>query len=209
MDHQCYLYIGAHCDLAEAMADGVKPLSPAFAAMTGHKKAPPIRARSLGKLRNLFQQCIDTGVAGHDDTPARALAAEVRCIQLRGRKEQGCHVVDGDPKIFLGPGIPPVMAAQARFDMRHGNARQRGSQCPAESARRVALNNDERRTFDCGSDPTRDLSNVRMRIGLTEAAEVNQWEAGHAESRRIEVRMLAREDDPRDDPTAGKCFCYG
>jgi hypothetical protein len=92
--------------------------------------------------------------------------------------------------------------------MRHRNARQRGAQGTPESAGRVALDDDERRSFDGESDPARDLSDVGMRVVLANAPDLDQWKATHAESCRIELRMLARKDDPRDDPVDGERFCY-
>jgi hypothetical protein len=50
---------------------------------------------------------------------------------------------------------------------------------------------------------------VDVRVGQPLAADLGQRKAGETESRRIEVRMLAGQDDPRNDAAGRKCSSYG
>jgi hypothetical protein len=53
------------------------------------------------------------------------------------------------------------------------------------------------------------MRHMPVRIGLARAAELDQRKAGEPEGGGLEVRMLAGQDDPRDDPAAGERSCNG
>jgi hypothetical protein len=93
--------------------------------------------------------------------------------------------------------------------MRNRNARHGRAQGTAKSARRVALDDDKPRSLDGRSDAPRHLSHMYVRVRQPRAAELGQRKAGETESRRIEVRMLAGQDDPRNDAAGRKCSSYG
>jgi len=115
--------------------------------------------------REMFKQGIDTGIAGNDNLTAHSFAAEVCGIQLGRREQQILLRIDGNAKILLRPRIPPVVAAQARLHMRYRNPERGGGLGTAKGAGGVALNNDELCILEVRSDTTRDLTNMRIRIG--------------------------------------------
>ena len=82
---------------------------------------------------------------------------------------------------------------------------ERGS----EGARRVALHDDELCIFDCSTDASGHVTHIPVRVRLHRAVQLYQRRAGEVETGGIEVRMLAGQDDPRDNPTAGERSCYG
>jgi hypothetical protein len=53
------------------------------------------------------------------------------------------------------------------------------------------------------------MSDVPVRVRLPGAAEFRQRKAGELEGGGIEVRVLAGQHDPRDDPAAGERSCDG
>jgi hypothetical protein len=93
--------------------------------------------------------------------------------------------------------------------MRHRHAGECGAQSTAKGARRIPLNDDEHRSFDCRTEASRHQSNVPVRIGLPSTAELRQREACQVECRGIKVRMLAGENDPRKNSKACELSCYG
>lgn len=188
----------------------MKPLAPAFATVARHQQLPgPAVALGCDELRNALQQRIDAGVAGDRDLSAHAFPAKVRGIQSRGREEEVRGFVDCNSEVFLGPWVCAVVAAQARLDMRDGNACACSAQRPAESARSIALDDDEESSFDRGGDSARHLGDMRMRIRLPRAAELGQRESAQAEGGGIEARMLAGQDDAGNNAPAGERSCYG
>jgi hypothetical protein len=50
---------------------------------------------------------------------------------------------------------------------------------------------------------------VDVRVRLSRAAKLGQRKAVEVEGRGIEVRMLAGQDDPRNDAAVRKRSCYG
>jgi hypothetical protein len=67
------------------------------------------------------------------DGAAHSLTAEVAGIEGGEREQQLGQAIGADAEVFLGPWISPVVTAQARFDMRDGNARQCGAERAANA----------------------------------------------------------------------------
>jgi hypothetical protein len=48
-----------------------------------------------------------------------------------------------------------------------------------------------------------------VRVRLPRAAKLRHWKACEVKHCGFEVRMLAGQHDPRENPTSGERFCYG
>ena len=92
------------------------------------------------------------------------------------------------------------MRAQACLDMRHGNGRgEPGERC-AERARRIPLDDEQIRWLaQQRREGSGYLANVRVRISPARTAKVQAGERGQPEIFRIEVWMLAGENQRGDD----------
>ena len=76
--------------------------------------------------------------------------------------------------------------------MSNGYLGHESSQCRAQCARRVALNDQQvRRIAEKREQGLSDLANVRVRILLAGAAQTHDVEIAERELARVEVRMLA------------------
>ena len=210
VEHHGDRHLATARNLTETAGDGVKALAPALPPMAGDEQ--PIRVSAslagLRKQRNALQQRVDAAVARDHDLPACALPTEVRCVELSRREQQVGFGVNGDSKILLGPWVRPVVAAEPRLDMRHRHACHGRSQSSTKGARRIALNDDELRSVDCRTDASGHLSHMPVRVRLPRAAKLRRRKACEVKHCGFEVRMLAREDDPREGPAIRERSCY-
>lgn len=99
---------------------------------------------AIGQLLSHRQQCIDAGIARHDNT-----AAHVRLIAQVPRggdcwsEEPIGQLVDRDPVALLWPGMGEVMGAQPRFDMRDRQSKMRGGEGASLRQIGIALHDHE------------------------------------------------------------------
>ena len=208
MEHYRDGHVAEASDSAKAAGDCLEPLTPGLAAMASHEDVAHALPRRPGKPRNLLEQRVDTRIAGHHNGAACAFTAEIGFVQQGWREEQVRRPVDGDAEVFLGPRIAAIVTAKACFDMSDGTACHGRTKGASKRARRVTMDDNESCVVDCRSNPTGDLSDVGVRVRLAGAVELGNGKSGHTEGGQIEVRMLAGQNHPRDDPAGSERSCY-
>jgi len=114
-----------------------------------------------------MHQRIDPGIAGQGHKTTYAFTPEIGDRKLGRSEQQVGPGVDCNPIFFLGPWQIWIVGPQASLNMRCGYAGRLGRQEAAESARRIALNDDKirqvRKVRCKGGD---DLLHVTVGIGL-------------------------------------------
>ena len=98
------------------------------------------------------------------------------------------------------------MAPETRFDVGHRNAELRCAKRSAERARRVSLDDHQRRTGDRGSNAARDELQMCVWIGHPATAEIDHGKLGHPIIIGTETGVLPGEDQPRADAATKERF---
>ena len=144
---------------------------------------------------------VDAAVAGDVDSAANPLPAEVGGTELRRGEQQFSVSVDGHPELLLRPRAAEVVASKPRLDMGDRNRRRFSGKRAAERARGVALDHQQLRPIRAKQVGDRPAHHGRMgvRVLLAGAAEAHGAPAAKAVIRRLELRVLAREDQRRRD----------
>ena len=90
--------------------------------------------------------------------------------------------------------------------MRHGYTGRGAAKSSTQGAGRVALHHDEAHVRDSWREPSRNEPDVKMRVRLAGTAEVGQRIFVQAVIGRPEMRMLAGEQDARDNAAGRQCL---
>ncbi len=121
-------------------------------------------------------------------------------------EQQVGEPVDGHPVALLGPRHRQVEAAQPRLDVRERQVKRGGGPCPAERARRVALDNDHvgQVADQHRHDRALDAGGMLDRVGDAGAIEPVAGQAAQAMMARAERGMLAGQQQARGDADRGQ-----
>ena len=152
-----------------------------------------------------MKERVDASVPCDVDLPGCLLAGEVECGEVRRSEQQVGNRIDLDPVIFLGPGQAWVARPEAGLDMRQRNSSNFCRAGPTESARRVALHDDQVGLIaKQGYQRRLDIAHVTVRVSLTGAAEIDRGIVRKPVILRSKRGMLPSEDKRRLEPARRK-----
>ena len=121
--------------------------------------------------------------------------SEVRSGCRRGREQQVRLRIDGGSIFFLGPREMKIMSPEARFDVSDRYISSESRKRCAEGARRVALHHEEIGPKAKRPDERRsDGADVAVGVFFTGAFQATGLQTREAEGFKIEVRVLARQN---------------
>ena len=155
MDGQDQRDIGPLQDALEGVADLADAVAKVLAPMTGRQNDPasPVARGDFSAQRGEARigldpgprglQRVDDGVAGDEDLRLRDILEMQHLRRARRRGEMLVRDLGDDLAVHLfRPGFVDVAAAQARLDMRDGDAAVKGGERADHGAGRVALHDD-------------------------------------------------------------------
>ncbi|HEX6072098.1 MAG TPA: hypothetical protein VFY95_03725 [Sphingomicrobium sp.] len=195
----------------ECGCDRFETFAPAFAPVTGNEKARnapfPRRLRRQPGLDG--QKRVDPAVAGHVDLARNLLVAQVARRELGRREQQVGLGVDRGAILLLGPGQAWVMRSKPCFDMGHADAGSEACERSTETARRIALDDEQvGRRAKQRKKRRGDVPHVGVRILLPGTVEEEPAIIVKREVAGID-RLLPGENQRRVDAPRPERGCHG
>jgi hypothetical protein len=209
MQHDCDLARPRSGDLPQRRADPRKPFPPALPAVTGDQQAARSGATRFARRQSGRNRPngIDARIAGHMNHTADAFAAQVGGAQLgRSEKEVGSGI-DRYAELFLRPRTGRIVRSQTGLDMSKRDCLLSSRKRSAESARRVALNDDEIAPVKRGTGVANDGADELVRIAAAKAGQPHAIIRDETVVGRVERRMLPRQNEAHIGATRGNRRC--